>query len=471
MPNRYASTRTDHKRTDAFHLSFGGAGVKFPVGVSIRSAVALPRRSSPAPLASLTTRVTHVLPVSDDGGSTAEIVRVLGGPALGDLRSRCLRLTDERGAEARAAQALLALRLHAEDESCALDEWESVLMGEHQLWAPVSADRRGSILRTLRAFDAAVRAAGDGGEARDEEVGCGGTDGARRSAAAPFRFRGGSVGNFFLAAARSQCTSLDAAVQLLCETVGVPRETLVLPAVQTEDRLTLGAELEDGTHVRGQNAISHPESCAPLGAAVRRVYYCRSEGLEERERGRCAPAAELSPSPHANLVHQLRRADAVVYGMGSLFTSLCPSLILRGVGEAVAAQKCPKILILNSCPDRETSRALGGGMGPMDAADCVRAVAAALNREGQGPDRALPNAAADYVTHLLYPAGGTVHVNEQRLGALGVAHVVAVPSVGDCQAPKANGGGKEGGRVYDPAALAAALQGIARGANPPEPCC
>lgn len=37
----------DHKRTDAFHLSFGGAGVKFPVGVSIRSAVALPRRSSP----------------------------------------------------------------------------------------------------------------------------------------------------------------------------------------------------------------------------------------------------------------------------------------------------------------------------------------------------------------------------------------------------------------------------------------
>ena len=33
-----------------------------------------------------TERVAHVLPVSDDGGSTAEIVRVLGGPAVGDLR-------------------------------------------------------------------------------------------------------------------------------------------------------------------------------------------------------------------------------------------------------------------------------------------------------------------------------------------------------------------------------------------------
>lgn len=58
----------------------------------------------------LTTKVTHVLPVSDDGGSTAEIVRVLGGPAVGDIRSRCLRLadaSDEEGSETTAgAQAV-----------------------------------------------------------------------------------------------------------------------------------------------------------------------------------------------------------------------------------------------------------------------------------------------------------------------------------------------------------------------------
>ena len=52
-------------------------------------------------LRGFTTRVAHVLPVSDDGGSTAEIVRVLGGPAVGDIRSRCLRLADDRDAEAR----------------------------------------------------------------------------------------------------------------------------------------------------------------------------------------------------------------------------------------------------------------------------------------------------------------------------------------------------------------------------------
>ncbi len=50
-------------------------------------------------LQQLTTRVAHVMPVSDDGGSTAEIVRVLGGPAVGDIRSRCLRLADSSDGE------------------------------------------------------------------------------------------------------------------------------------------------------------------------------------------------------------------------------------------------------------------------------------------------------------------------------------------------------------------------------------
>lgn len=54
----------------------------------------------------LTTRVAHVLPVSDDGGSTAEIVRVLGGPAVGDIRSRCLRLADDSNEEVRAPPPL-----------------------------------------------------------------------------------------------------------------------------------------------------------------------------------------------------------------------------------------------------------------------------------------------------------------------------------------------------------------------------
>ena len=60
-------------------------------------------------LQSLTTRIAHVLPVSDDGGSTAEIVRVLGGPAVGDIRSRCLRLADDSNEEVQFSKCMFTL--------------------------------------------------------------------------------------------------------------------------------------------------------------------------------------------------------------------------------------------------------------------------------------------------------------------------------------------------------------------------
>ena len=64
-----------------------------------------------AALGSFSPRIAHVLPVSDDGGSTAEIVRVLGGPAVGDIRSRCLRLSDVSSPEVAAVKTLLQHRL------------------------------------------------------------------------------------------------------------------------------------------------------------------------------------------------------------------------------------------------------------------------------------------------------------------------------------------------------------------------
>jgi hypothetical protein len=40
-----------------------------------------------------------MLPVSDDGGSTSEIVKVVGGPGIGDIRSRLVRLAETKSVE------------------------------------------------------------------------------------------------------------------------------------------------------------------------------------------------------------------------------------------------------------------------------------------------------------------------------------------------------------------------------------
>ena len=68
-------------------------------------------------------------------------------------------------------------------------------------------------------------------------------------------------GNFFFAGARLFLASLEAAIFLFSRVARIPEGSLVLPAICTEERLNLGAELANGIVIRGQNEISHP--CAP----------------------------------------------------------------------------------------------------------------------------------------------------------------------------------------------------------------
>eukprot|EP00882_Tetradesmus_deserticola_P030187 GHRQ01033874.1.p2 GENE.GHRQ01033874.1~~GHRQ01033874.1.p2 ORF type:complete len:309 (+),score=100.45 GHRQ01033874.1:62-928(+) len=192
------------------------------------------------PLRKLTTHVAHVLPVSDDGGSTAEIVRVIGGPAVGDIRSRCLRLADDRDEEARAVKQLLAHRLPGGSSNEAKAEWYAIVEGRHALWGGVSEPYKHMIRAFLVHFQLQILS----------------------QVTREFNFKNGSIGNFFFAGARTFFRSLESAVFLFSRVARIPEGSTVLPAICTEEVITLGAELEDGTVIRGQNNISHPDVAA-----------------------------------------------------------------------------------------------------------------------------------------------------------------------------------------------------------------
>lgn len=263
-------------------------------------------------LKKFTTHVTHVLPVSDDGGSTAEIVRVLGGPAVGDIRSRCLRLSDESTVEAVAVKQLLGHRLPL-DAMQAKAEWYRIVEGEHNLWEGVSGPYRETIRAFLVYFQSQILI-------RSSEKFC---------------FSNGSIGNFFFAGARTFFQSLDAAIFLFSRVSQIPADSFVLPVICTNDRLTLGCELQDGTVIRGQNEISHPPALGSaaglaqcvnkatdfsgrLPAAIKRIFYMSSEGTNLLH--------EVFPAVNATVLEHLRKVHAIIYGMGSLYTSICPSL-------------------------------------------------------------------------------------------------------------------------------------------------
>ena len=387
-----------------------------------------------------TRRVAHVLPVSDDGGSTAEIVRVLGGPAVGDIRSRCLRLSDTGCAETRAVDRLLAYRLPKHDGTAARREWTEIVEGHHGVWEGISGPYKDTVRAFLVHFQSEILRQGN--EAR-------------------FNFANGSVGNFFFAGARTFFNSLEAAIFLFSRVARIPEGSVVLPVVSTNERLTLGAELRDGTVIQGQNNISHPAAAGagtevakgayePLTSPIRRVFYLSTDSSN--------PEHEVCPEVNPSVLAELRDCEAVVYGMGSLYTSLCPSFVLQGVGEELAAlDGVPKVLILNSWHDREIH--------DYSATQCVLAVQDSLNRafssrgqaeagEALGPTPGeLNHPVSKYVTHVIVPRRGSVFQggkDSADLTQLGIGSIVEVETqdAGD------------GRRTFVPEALVAALRDI-----------
>jgi uncharacterized cofD-like protein len=110
------------------------------------------------------------------------------------------------------------------------------------------------------------------------------------------------------------------AVEIAARVVGA-RGT-VLPA--TSELVTLVAEFEDGRVMSGETAIS------AAGGRILRV------GLIP-DRPRCLP----------QVCEALMRADVIVAGPGSLFTSVLPPLLVPDVHAAIRASRATRILVAN----------------------------------------------------------------------------------------------------------------------------
>ena len=95
----------------------------------------------------------------------------------------------------------------------------------------------------------------------------------------------------------------------------------------------------------------------PLAAPVRRIFYLSAEGTMREH--------EVFPPPNPRLLTQVDTADALVYGMGSLYTSICPSLVLK-VGladffpQTTSVMLSCKALSVSSCSHQSKSESQKG---------------------------------------------------------------------------------------------------------------
>ena len=199
-------------------------------------------------------KIGYIIPTTDNGGSSSEILRFFGGPSVGDFRNRLLRLARQDTAEACAVRALLEHRLGT-NTSRAQQEWTQIINGNHSLWTKaITPCFRTTLMRFLQFFDDSVQS---------QQV--------RFPSLGPFVWCSGSVGNFFFTGARLFFKSLDAAIFWWSRVAQIPEYARVIPAVldsvwdhtSTISSLTLGAVINTRNNSNNPNKPNNSD-CSPI---------------------------------------------------------------------------------------------------------------------------------------------------------------------------------------------------------------
>lgn len=141
-----------------------------------------------------------------------------------------------------------------------------------------------------------------------------------------YRFAGGrglkghSFGNLFLTAMHQITGDFAHAVQLSSEILAIRGR--IFPA--TSANVALEATLQDGTIVRGETKIS--KSRGPIFSI-------------RLHPGDCEPLPET--------LDAIAKADLITLGPGSLYTSVIPNLLVRGIPEAIERSSALKVYFVN----------------------------------------------------------------------------------------------------------------------------
>ncbi len=131
---------------------------------------------------------------------------------------------------------------------------------------------------------------------------------------------GHSFGNLFITAMNDITGDLNQAITASSKVLAVRGR--VLPA--TLDNVALWAELEDGRRIEGESNI--PEAKGKIAQIG------------------CTPS---NPVALPQAMADIAEADCIIIGPGSLYTSICPNLLVPGILEAIANSEAPCIYICN----------------------------------------------------------------------------------------------------------------------------
>lgn len=257
----------------------------------------------------------HLITPFDSGGSSAVIREAFSMPAVGDIRNRLMALADQTVKGNPEIFDLFVHRLSKDLEQDKLrNELDAMAAGRHPLVRRIPAPMRKIIRNHFHQFLDVMP---------DD-----------------FNLKGASLGNLMLTAGYlANRRQLDPVIYIFSKLVEV--RGMVRPTVNKD--LHLAVKLTNGDIIVGQHNITGKE-VKPLASPIDDIWL--TESLNSRK--------PVEASIRNKVKKHIEAADLICYPIGSFYTSIIANLLPKGIGEAVAANPCPKVFVPNTGNDPET---------------------------------------------------------------------------------------------------------------------
>ena len=141
------------------------------------------------------------------------------------------------------------------------------------------------------------------------------------------RLQGHNAGNLLLTVFSQYTESFPAAIQTLSEILEIRGQ--VLPG--TTNKVTLAAELADGSRIYGESAIDIPGTT--IREPIKDVFL--------------VPHFDNKIAVYPPVIEAIKDSDYIVIGPGDLYTSIIANLIVPGIKEALQQTRAKILYVLN----------------------------------------------------------------------------------------------------------------------------
>ena len=255
--------------------------------------------------------ITRIVPVWDNGGSSKQLRKALSVMPIGDIRHALMTMAHGEGRVGSVVKLFNSRLAESGTDKELRDELSRLTNGEHSLVQTIEPSLRDVIINYLRVFYQHLPDKTD--------------------------LSYGSIGNFVLVGAYlSHGNNINTAIYVFRQLCSIQGN--VMP-VSTRNDLHIGVKLENEEVVVGQERVTNLDRTAHR-SRMKRAFF--TDCLEKK-----TPTDKLSVLVNPLVLESMTRANLIVFGPGSFFTSIVPHLMVDGVVDHLADINTSKILIGN----------------------------------------------------------------------------------------------------------------------------